>query len=180
MKPATDRGDAHAPVASLAELMTWALWLEIDAAERYRELAGAMETHNNGEVAELFRRMAAIEDKHGDAIMREMRWTIPPPLPSGPPPWPELESPESVSHDDVHYLMRPWHALGLALKGEQRAARFFAALAAHATDPAIRAAAQEMEREEREHVALVEAWMAKVPRPDERWHDDPDPPRYLD
>jgi rubrerythrin len=176
-----DLGVARAGgVATLAELMTWALWLELDAAERYHDLAGAMETHNNDEVADLFRRMAAIEERHADGILKQMRWLAPPPLPSGPPPWVDHEGPESVSHDDVHYLMRPWHALALALKGEQRAARFFAALAAQAADPALRAAAQAMADEEREHVALVEAWMAKVPPPDERWHEDPDPPRYLD
>ena len=174
-------GNASATsVATLAELMTWALWLELDAAERYHDLAGAMETHNNDEAADLFRRMAAIEERHADAILRQMHWPAPPPLPAGPPPWADHEGPESVSHDDVHYLMRPWHALALALKGEQRAARFFATLAAQAADPAIRAAAEAMAEEEREHVALVEAWMAKVPRPDERWQEDPDPPRYLD
>ena len=172
--------DARAVDVTLDVLMTWALWLELDAAERYHELAGAMEMHNNDAVAELFRKMATIEEKHADAIMRQMDWLMPPPMPSGPPPWADLEGPESVSHDDVHYLMRPWHALALALKGEQRAARFYATLVAQAGDPAIRAAAQAMVDEEREHVALVEAWMAKVPRPDERWHDDPDPPRYLD
>ena len=165
---------------SLSELMTWALWLELDAVERYRELADAMEMHNNGDVGELFRKMAVIEGKHADAIMKSMGWSAPPPLPAGPPPWPGVESPESVGHEDVHYLMRPWHALALALKGEERAAHFFASLAHHATVPAIQVAAREMAKEEREHVALVKAWMAKVPQPGEGWHEDPDPPRYLD
>lgn len=172
--------DAGPSPASLATLMTWALWLELDAVERYRELADAMETHNNREVGELFRRMEGIERKHADSIMKSMGWAKAPPLPAGPPPWPGLEGPESVAHEDVHYLMQPWHALKLALAGEERAVHFFAALAHGATIPAVKAAAREMEQEEREHVALVKAWMEKVERPDERWRDDPDPPRYLD
>jgi len=35
-----------------------------------------------------------------------------------------------------------------------------------------------MQREEAEHVALVRAWIEKVPEPDPSWATDPDPPRY--
>ena len=34
--------------------------------------------------------------------------------------------------------------------------------------------------EEREHVELVRAWMAKVEQPAATWALDPDPPRYTD
>ncbi len=40
--------------------------MEVEAAQRYAELADAMETHNNREVAALFRTMANIESKHAD------------------------------------------------------------------------------------------------------------------
>lgn len=173
------KAGAGAP-ASIATLMTYALWLELDAVERYRELADAMEMHNNRDVSELFRKMAAIEGKHADKIMKQMAWTKVPPLPPGPSPWPGFESPETVAHEEVHYLMQPWHALSLALKGEERAHRFFARLAGEATAPAVKRAATEMADEEREHVELVRAWMAKVPRPDDDWREDPDPPRYTD
>ena len=173
------KAGAGAP-ASIATLMTYALWLELDAVERYRELADAMEMHNNRDVSELFRKMAAIEGKHADKIMKQMAWTKVPPLPPGPSPWPGFESPETVAHEEVHYLMQPWHALSLALKGEERAHRFFARLASEATVPAVKRAATEMADEEREHVELVRSWMTKVPRPDDDWRDDPDPPRYTD
>lgn len=173
------KAGAGAP-ASIATLMTYALWLELDAVERYRELADAMEMHNNRDVSELFRKMAAIEGKHADKIMKQMAWTKVPPLPPGPSPWPGFESPETVAHEEVHYLMQPYHALALALKGEERAHRFFARLAGEATSPAVRRAAVEMADEEREHVELVRSWMTKVPRPDDDWREDPDPPRYTD
>ena len=173
------KAGAGAP-ASIATLMTYALWLELDAVERYRELADAMEMHNNRDVSELFRKMAAIEGKHADKIMKQMAWTKVPPLPPGPSPWPGFESPETVAHEEVHYLMQPWHALSLALKGEERAHRFFARLADEATAPAVKRAATEMADEEREHVELVRSWMTKVPRPDDDWREDPDPPRYTD
>ena len=179
-KPAPRAKAGAGSPASIATLMTYALWLELDAVERYRELADAMEMHNNRDVSELFRKMAAIEGKHADKIMKQMAWTKVPPLPPGPSPWPGFESPETVAHEEVHYLMQPWHALSLALKGEERAHRFFARLAGEATAPAVKRAATEMADEEREHVELVRSWMTKVPRPDDDWREDPDPPRYTD
>ena len=179
-KPAPRAKPGAGSPASIATLMTYALWLELDAVERYRELADAMEMHNNRDVSELFRKMAAIEGKHADKIMKQMAWTKVPPLPPGPSPWPGFESPETVAHEEVHYLMQPWHALSLALKGEERAHRFFVRLAGEATAPAVKRAATEMADEEREHVELVRSWMTKVPRPDDDWRDDPDPPRYTD
>lgn len=179
-KPAARASVARGATSSIGTLMTYALWLELDAVERYRELADAMEMHNNRDVSELFRKMSTIEGKHVDKIMKQMGWTKVPPLPQGAAPWPGFESPETAAHDDVHYLMQPYHALALALKGEERAHRFFESLARAATTPAVKRAAIEMAEEEREHVELVRAWMAKVPRPDDDWNDDPDPPRYTD
>jgi hypothetical protein len=48
------------------------------------------------------------------------------------------------------------------------------------TVAAVRKAALALQAEEREHVALVKAWMKKVPKPDRNWALDPDPPRYTD
>jgi len=90
------------------------------------------------------------------------------------------EAAETAPSEDVHYLMQPYHALQIALASEQRAQRFFAAIAAKATVAAVRDAALELEAEEREHVEIILAWMKKVPVPDSNWADDPDPPRFLD
>jgi hypothetical protein len=37
-----------------------------------------------------------------------------------------------------------------------------------------------MALEEREHVRLIRAWLAKVPKPKDGWDQDPDPPRMGD
>ncbi len=76
--------------------------------------------------------------------------------------------------------MQPWHALRLALAAEERAERFFAELVRVAPNKAVRDAARELQAEEQEHVALVRAWMKKVPKPDRDWALDPDPPSYTD
>jgi rubrerythrin len=165
------------PPKSLDEFMAQAYAMELEAQQRYEDLADAMEMHNNREVADLFRKMAVIEGKHAAQIMAEMGWKQPPPF-AAAPAWQGFESAESVSIDDVHYLMRPWHALQLALAAEKRAESFFSELAMSAQAEPIRKAAIEMRDEEREHVELVEAWLAKVPQPEQDWAIDPDPPRY--
>jgi len=136
--------------------------------------------HNNSEVADLFRKLADIEDRHAQQIMVEMGWRETPALPPGKPSWDGFEAPETTPGDEVHYLMQPYHALQLALVNEQRAEQFFARLVRAATVESVRRAARELQAEEREHVALVKAWMKKVSKPASNWADDPDPPSYTD
>jgi rubrerythrin len=173
-------GAATIAPRTLDEFMREALVMELDAAQRYTEFADAMETHNNLEVAALFRKMAGIEAKHAEQIMAEMGWTAMPAPQAAGAAWAGFEAPETAPGDEVHYLMQPYHALELALASEQRAERFFARLARAATTATVRKAARELREEEREHVELVRAWMKKVPRPDADWANDPDPPAYTD
>jgi len=165
---------------TLGELMSQALVMEMEAAQRYADFADAMDTHNNREVAALFRKMAGIESKHAAQIMAAMAWEHVPAPASAKPSWESFEAPETTPGDEVHYLMQPYHALQLALVNEQRAERFFAQLVRVATVASVRNAARELQAEEREHVALVKAWMKRTPKPDRYWADDPDPARYTD
>ena len=176
---AAGRARADAP-RTLTEFMAQALAMEWEAAQRYSDFADAMDMHNNREVAALFRKMTDIERKHATRIMVEMGWKNMPALPSGKPSWEGFEAPETTPGDEVHYLMQPYHALQLALLNEQRAERFFARPARVATVESVRAAARELQAEEREHVKLVRAWMKKLPKPDRYWANDPDPATYTD
>jgi rubrerythrin len=166
--------------SNLVDFMAQAWEMEIEAAQRYTDFADSMEMHNNREVAAMFRTMANYETKHADEIMATMGWSESPPVTARSGGWPGYEAPETPGIDDVHYLMRPWHALQLALAAEQRAERFFAELVRVATDSAVREAARALQAEEQEHVRLVLEWMKKVPQPDKDWAVDPDPPRYTD
>jgi rubrerythrin len=147
---------------------------------RYTELAEMMETHNNTEVAELFRKMAQYEAHHAAQILDDMDWAEDEFAPHGAVAWDTPEPPESVPVDEMHYLMHPWHALKLALAAEQRAVSFFDRLVREASSDDIRRAATAMRDEELEHVALVQAWLQKVPQPGAEWAVDPDPPRHAE
>ena len=161
----------HAP-RDLAELMAQAYALEREAVERYGELADVLATHNNLEVAALFRRLASQEALHAAEILRTMGWT------RAPQPHALPEAPEAPAIEDAHYLMHPWHALRIALDAEQRAHDFFASLVQRCEGEEMRRAAQQLQADEREHITLLQTWLKRVPEPPAGWDDDPDPPRY--
>jgi len=171
---------ASSPIGSIDALMAYAYALEVEASERYSEFADAMETHNNREVAELFRKLARIENLHAEHILEEMGWSSAPQPPSSGWKWEGLEGPETAEHTDLHYLMQPYHALQIALHNERRAEAFFADLVKKAPSGRVRDAAKEMVAEETEHVRLVGEWLKRTPKPDTDWAVDLDPPRWAD
>ena len=167
---------------SLESFMAKAIAMELETARRYDELADIVETHDKSdpEVVKLFRSMAGIERKHADALLVQMGWADSPPASVAAWDVGASEGPETASSEELHYLMQPYHALQIALRNEERAVCFFGLLAAAAGSGPVRAAALAMEQEEREHVALVKAWMAKVPQPGGDFAVDPDPARHTD
>lgn len=166
--------DARPP--TMERFMAEALTMERAAAARYDELADAMESCNNREVAVLFRTMAGYERLHAKQIAEQMDWQEDG---SNVPAYPDV-APEAVAPEELHYLMQPWHALRLALTAERHAEHYFARIATSAAADDVRAAAAVLQAEEAGHVALIQEWLAKVPPPPDGWDDDPDPPRYTD
>lgn len=158
------------------DFMARAYTMELEATERYAQFAEQLDTHNNREVAQLFRKLADIEALHAKRILDEMGWPSTPALPPAYA-WEGAEGPETAPFDSVHYLMRPWHALEIALRCEQEAQKYYESIAASRAPKQVRDAAREMADDEAEHVALIRQWMKKVPRPAAGWDEDPDPPR---
>lgn len=163
-------------MVSADELLAWALAIEQEAAERYAELADQMAVHNNREVAELFRKLAAIEAKHVANVETMSGGRELPAISLWDSPWDDAEGPEALAHDEVHYLMTPHHALSLALEAERRAVAFFARMVETAEDADVRRMASRLRDEEQQHVALMEEWLGRYPAPSEGWDEDPDPP----
>jgi rubrerythrin len=160
---------------SVAAFFAQALAIEVEAAERYALLADQMEVHNNNEIAAIFHKMALIESDHHAEIARRARDA----LVAGRPAsfsWTSPDGPEAIAFGEVHYLMTPRQALLLARFNEERAVRYFAAIAAAATDPQIAAFAAEMAAEERHHVIWVDEWLEKFAPDEPDWDADADPP----
>ena len=171
----TSQGPAQSPVAGAAELLAHAHRIEADAAERYGVLAEQMETHNNPDVARLFRKLEWVEGLHADKILARAADTPLPALGPWEGKWPGDDSPEAVDLGEAHYLMTPWQALQMALKAERSAFAFYDRLAQTATDAQVKQLATEFAEEEREHVDLVLKELEKHPPPDKTWSEDPDP-----
>jgi rubrerythrin len=163
------------PSTQYADFMSRAYTMELEATERYTQFAEQLETHNNREVASLFRKLAEIEKLHAKRILEEMQW---PSVPALAPAyaWEGAEGPETAPFDSLHYLMQPWHALEIALRCEREAQKYYAGIAASRAPKPVRDAAREMAAEEAEHVRLIKAWMTRVPKPEAGWDEDPDPP----
>ena len=165
-------------MTAYSDFMARAYTMELEAQERYQQFAEQLETHNNAEVAQVFRKLAEIEGLHAKSILKQMNW---PALPALPPAYAwEGEAPETAPFESVHYLMQPYHALDIALRGEIRAQRYFEEIALNATSAEVRKAATELAGDEREHVELIRSWMKRVPQPPAQWDHDPDPARMTE
>ena len=169
-------GKRAKPGAAYADFMARAYAMELDAVERYAQFAEQLDTHNNRDVAEMFRKLSRVEALHAKRILEEMGWPSVPALPVAYA-WETTEAPETAPFESLHYLMQPWHALEIALQCEVQAQRYFEQIAAGKAPKQVRDAATEMAAEEREHVRLIRDWMKKVPKPPADWDRDPDPPR---
>src|SRR6266540_1108433 len=163
-------------VASLADLFAVAYRIEADAVERYELLAEQMETHNNPELVAVFRDLSRAESIHRDEIRRLAGDIDVIAHARGVAKWNRGESPEQADLGATHYMMTPWHALQLALSGEQRALAFFTSIVETTKDAKVKAMAGEFVEEEAEHVNLLHRLLRKSPQPTESWAHDPDPP----
>ena len=181
-KPVRSRGkSARKPnPAGRADFLARAWTMEVEAAERYASFADAMDQHNNREVAELFRKLARIEQLHADQLLEEDLSRRAPVLPPGGLRWDGGEGPETAAPGELHYRMQPYHALQIALDCEKRANKFFSEYASKTADAKLRKAAREMAAEEAEHVRLIEDWLKRTPLPEKDWEHDPDPPFVSD
>lgn len=164
-------------ITSLADLFAVAWQIEADAVERYHMLADQMESFNNDDLAAVFRDLARAEGIHRDEIQRMAGEFDVVAHARQMPDWGAGESPEKADLGDAHYLMTPWHALKMALAGEERALAYYQHVLAAADDPRVREMAEEFVAEEAGHVELCHRLLRKHPAPQgDSWSDDPDPP----
>ena len=152
-KPAPGPADAY------AAFMARAYAMELEATERYARFAEELEAQDNDEVAMLFRKLAEIEALHAKRILSEMGWAS---LPALAPAfaWEGKEGPETAPLGALRRGLRPHQALKIALRCEIEAQKYFESISSGAAR--VRAAAEEMAADEREHAALIRDWLARV------------------
>ena len=165
------------PDQALEALFARASQMERHTAQRYLELSHMMAAHNNPDLAKLFQRMSEIEWLHVynvSELCREMDVAEPMPQPGA------VGKGEVPDYEDMHYLHRPYHALMLARGYEVRARDFYGKMAADADREDLRLAALKLAAEEEMHIAELDKWLTRYPKPEEGWDEDLDPPVELD
>ena len=155
--------------------LAYAITLEEEAADRYDELADALDTHNNPEVARAFRTLARFSRQHAEEIITLAADRDLPNIAPWDYAWEDNEAPETTSMDAVHYLMNTAHALDIAMANELRAHDFYYHISQDTRDTEIKKLAAEFALEEKEHLALLKQWIEKCPDSTEDWRFDPDP-----
>jgi rubrerythrin len=157
---------------TLPEFLAHAIALEGEAADRYLELADMMEAHRNDEVSSLFRDMVRFSQMHRDEIRARVGAIELPQLRSWQYRW---STPPEVGGDEAFdYMLEPFHALKYARANEVRAMEYYRSVADEAADSELKRLASEFASEEAEHVAALDKWLARTPRPSATWAADPD------
>ena len=137
--------------------------LESEAQERYLELAESMATHNNGEVAAFFQRMAREASQHLAEVEALSAGRQLPAMQAWEFDWPEAEPPETASYEALHYRMSLRQAMALALDNERAAERYYRLQATTSEDPETKRIATDFADEEVSHGRELERLMQALP-----------------
>ena len=145
---------------SVEEFLAYAVHLEREAADRFGQLADAMDASGNKEVATLFRRLAEYSRMHyADAQLRSGYRDIPKMRPDDFV-WPGIESPETAAIWAADPSLGREQALEIALDAETAGFDYYKGVLETTNDPEIKALAKEFVDEERAHVAELKKWIA--------------------
>lgn len=133
--------------------------LEQEAARRFEQLADAMTTHGNGEVGQLFKRLAHFSRLHLAEATARAGFRDVPDLGPADFEWPDIESPESAAIWAADPFIGREQALQVALEAETAGLAFYEQILQTTNDPEIRRFAQAFVDEEAMHVAELERWL---------------------
>ena len=144
-------------VRSLAQLFAIAHAMEHEAATRYAEFATRVRAAGMPDLADLFERLAEEERAHEAKVAHWSQQR------SGKPPdaadiaWepPETIDEEALGELATSRLANAYRVLSIAVRNEERAFAFWSYVAAEAESSDVQQAAEQMAREELEHVSLL-------------------------
>jgi rubrerythrin len=145
---------------NVEEFLAHAIQVERDAADRFSQLADAMESCGNRAVGKLFRRLADYSRMHLADAQERAGFRDVPKLAPDEFTWPDSESPESAAIWAADPMIGADEALETALAAEMAGYEYYAAVLRTTTDPEIKALAEEFVAEESGHVAELKRWIA--------------------
>lgn len=161
---------------ALLTFLAYSEELERESQERYSELAAAMATHHNPEVADFFEEMARQAGEHLAEVLQISAGRELPALAPWDFQWPTAEPPESFSYEALHYRMSLHEAMALALSNEQAAERFYRQYGEDSEDAQVQRLAAQFAEEEAEHARALERLMTTATDRRDHGREDDDPP----
>ena len=149
-------------IQTVEEFYAHALAIEREASERYAEFSEWFGTRN-AEVAQLCRRLEALERDHFQELATACSALELPDIAVDEYRWRETHSPEAPGREIAYGVTSPRQLLEIALGAEQSAQAFFIWVARTAPQRAVRELAAVMAAEEGEHVTWVREALEKLP-----------------
>jgi rubrerythrin len=142
------------------DFLAHAIQLEAEAALRFGQLADAMASSGNAEVAKLFRRLSDYSRLHLSDAKARAGFRDVPELSPDQYVWPDLESPESAAIWGADPFIGREEALNIALQAELAGLDYYQSIHDTTDDPETKILAKEFVEEERDHVAELRKWIA--------------------
>jgi rubrerythrin len=143
------------PIGTVEEFYAHALAIEGEAAKCYRHFQEHFTDRGEEVLAGLCGNLARFEQEHFELLVDRSKGLKLPVLPADRYHWLDSGPPEAVDCSLVFTLATPRELLEIALKAERSARRFFEWVAGTTANGEIHKLAEEMAREEAEHVQWV-------------------------
>ncbi len=143
------------PIATVEEFFAHALAIEREAAGCYREFREHFADRGEEVLAGLCGNLARFEQEHYELLFERAKSLALPELPPERYRWLVSGPPECADRDLVFRVATPRQLLEIALKAERDAKRFFEWVSGTTASDEVHALADEMAREEAEHVQWV-------------------------
>ena len=158
----------------LQDALDLAILIEEEARERYLEFQKIVGGRYQGDASDVFRTMAANEQKHHDELLARRRKLFQDAPRRVDRSW--FEEVEAPDRGAPRLFMGPRQAFQVALESEEKAHDFFAGALKHLGDPEVKKLFQELAAEELQHQAHIEKAMAGLPPGPDVEEEDADEP----
>ena len=139
-------------IKGVEEFYAHAIAIEREAMERYAEFEAWFRDRGEEVLAGLCANIARMEAGHLRELVATCRGMRLPTIAAGEHTWLDVGSPEAPARELFYRVAQPRHLLEIALQAECNALSYFEWVARDTTDPSVRALAEELAGEEREHV----------------------------
>ena len=146
---------------TLMDALDLARLIEVEAFQRYTDFAKRLGSRDPNDAGSAFQSMAVNEKKHGDQLA-ERRLA----LFGDIPPKVKLDDIFDVEAPDFgapRWNMSQLRAFQVALSSEKKAFAFYDAVLPSVKQADVKALFEELRNEEAEHVAMIEAIIARLP-----------------